>query len=30
MSGFYLQVGEYITYIRAEDQDPPEDPWDFR
>lgn len=29
MSGFNLQVGEYITYIRAESEDPPEDPWDF-
>jgi len=29
MSGFNLMVGEYITYIRGEDQDPPEDPWDY-
>lgn len=30
MSGFNLFVGEYITYIRAEEADPPQDAWDFR
>jgi len=30
MSGFNLWVSEYISYIRAEEEDPPEDPWDYR
>ena len=29
MSGFNLYVSEYITYIRAEEADPPQDAWDF-
>ena len=29
MSGFNIWVSEYITYIRAEEADPPENPWEF-